>query len=452
MKKIILVLLAVLLFSLLAVSLSGCDRGEDVYAELEFQYSKDKDGYYVVHAEGGNTVVVPEKRNGKPVVGISLSDTHNDIDKYVISKNVNDIQPGSFLSTTNHVTVEIDKDNPYYYVKDKSVIDARTNELVYSFVKWFRIPSEVTSIGACAFAGNTYLTRAVIPDRIKSVGACAFEYCSNLEYVVFSEGVEEIGLGVFAGCVNLEACSIPASVVQLDSLFYDCNKLVEVKVHKKNPNYVVNGNCILDKRKNQLVATFGIDVVIPEGVSSMAPTALVSSARSIYIPSSFELQKYMFRYCDRLTSITFAEGFEKIEQYIMMGCPWLKKIVLPASIVEIDDKAFKDCISLTEVSFKPNSKLKTIGAYAFSGCESLRKITLPSGLLKIGKTAFLYCNSLREVVFEDVNNWYATNDANDWNNCINGISVNVSNPFKNADLFAKTQSTSDSEWSYFYKS
>ena len=451
MKKIILVLLAVLIACLLAVSLSGCDRGEDVYAELEFKLFEDKGGYYVVLVKGGNTVVVPEEHNGKPVVGISWPVTDNDIDKYVISKNVKDIQPGCFMSLTNHVTVEIDKDNPYYYVKDKSVIDARTKELVYSFVKWFRIPSEVTSIGAGAFAGNNYLTRAVIPDRIKSVGAGAFEYCSNLGYVVFSEGVEEIGLGVFAGCINLEACSIPASVVQLDSLFYDCNKLVEVKVDKKNPNYIVNGNCIIDKRKNQLAATFGTDVVIPEGVKTMTQTALVSSARSIYIPSSFEPERYMFRYCDRLTSITFAEGIEKIDHYIMWGCSWLKKIVLPASIVEIDDKAFKDCISLTEVSFKPNSKLKTIGAYAFSGCVSLRKITLPSSLLKIGKTAFLYCNSLREVVFEDVNNWYATNDVNDWNNCINGISVNVSNPLKNVDLFAKMQSTSDSEWLYFYK-
>ncbi len=451
MKKIILVLLAVLLFSLLAVSLSGCDRGEDVYAELEFKLFEDKGGYYVVLVKGGNTVVVPENHNGKPVVGISWPATHNDIDKYVISKNVNYIQPGCFLSTTNHVTVEIDKDNPYYYVKDKSVIDARTKELVYSFVKWFRIPSEVTSIGACAFAGNSYIKNVRIPGRIKSVGGSAFEYCYNVKSVVLREGVEEIGLGAFARCVNLEACSIPSSVVQLDSLFYDCNKIVEVKVHKKNPNYVVNGNCILDKRKNQLVATFGTDVVIPEGVKTMTQTALVSSARSISIPSSFELEKYMFRYCDRLTSITFAEGIEKIEQNIMMGCSWLKKIVLPASIVEIDDKAFKDCISLTEVSFKPNSKLKTIGAYAFSGCESLKKITLPSSLLKIGKTAFLYCNSLREVVFEDVNNWYATDDVNDWNNCINGISVNVSNPLENADLFAKTQSTSDSGWSYFYK-
>ena len=452
MKKIILVLLAVLLFSLLAVSLSGCDRGEDVYAELEFKLSEDKGGYYVVLVKGGNTVVVPEMHNGKPVVGISLPPTDNDIDKYVISKNVNYIQPGSFLSTTNHVTVEIDKDNPYYYVKDKSVIDARTNELVYSFVKWFRIPSEVTSIGACAFAGNSYIKHVRIPGRIKSVGGSAFEYCYNVKSVVLREGVEEIGFGAFARCVNLEACSIPSSVVQLDSIFYDCNKIVEVKVHKNNPNYVVNVNCILDKRKNQLVATFGTDVVIPEGVKTMTQTALVSSARSISIPSSFEPERYMFRYCDRLTSITFAEGIEKIDHYIMWGCSWLKKIVLPASIVEIGDKAFKDCISLTEVSFKPNSKLKTIGAYAFSGCNSLKKITLPSSLLKIGKTAFLYCNFLREVVFEDVNNWYATDDVNDWNNCINGINVNVTNPHENADLFAKTPSTSDSGWSYFYKS
>ena len=450
MKKIILVLLAVLIACLLAVSLSGCDRGEDVYAELEFKLFEDKGGYYVVLVKGGNTVVVPEEHNGKPVVGISWPVTDNDIDKYVISKNVKDIQPGCFMSLTNHVTVEIDKDNPYYYVKDKSVIDARTKELVYSFVKWFRIPSEVTSIGVGAFAGNTYIKHARIPGRVKSIGVGAFEYCYNLKSVVFSEGVEEIGLGVFFKCVNLEACSIPASVVQLDSLFYECGKIVEIKVDKDNPYYVVDGNCIIDKRENKLASAFGTNVVIPEGVKTISPQSLVD-VRILYVPGSLEIEKNMFMYCSRLTSITFAEGVERIGDNALRGCVLLKKVTIPASVVEIGDRAFNSCWDLIKVEFMPNSKLKTIGAEAFLSCGSLKKITLPSSLLKIDKSAFLFCNSLSEVVFEDVSNWYATNEESDWNNCINGTKIDVTNPLKNAEFFAKREPPSESEWLYFYK-
>jgi hypothetical protein len=347
--------------------------------------------------------------------------------------------------------VKVDKNNPFYYVKDQSVIDSRTNELVHSFAKWFRIPSEVTSIGEGAFSFNTNLRTVIIPSRIKSIGEGAFQYCSNLKLVAIGNGVETIGLGAFFECDSLETCSIPSSVVQLSSLFYGCDKIVEIKIDKDNPRYYVDGNCIIDKTQNQLAATFGRDVVIPDGVESMAPMSLMSTARSLYIPASLKLENSMFRYCDKLNSLTFGEGVSTIEYRVMFGgSSTLQKVVIPSSVIEIGERAFKNYIALTEVVFMPNSRLKLIGEYAFYGCESLKKITLPSSLMKIGKDAFWYCHSLSEVVFEDVETWYGTDDNGSWHSFSYGTQLDVTDPRKNAELFVTSQSTSDG-WSYFYK-
>ena len=45
------------------------------------------------------------------------------------------------------------------------------------------------------------------------------------------------------------------------------------------------------------------------------------------------------------------------------------------SVVEVQDKAFKDCKELREVVL--NEGLKKIGKYAFSCCRLLESITLP---------------------------------------------------------------------------
>jgi len=55
----------------------------------------------------------------------------------------------------------------------------------------------------------------------------------------------------------------------------------------------------------------------------------------------------------------------------------ITRIILPDSIISIDDQAF-GCPSLVEMVI-PNS-VKTFGDYVFDGCESLKHLTIPSSL------------------------------------------------------------------------
>ena len=65
-----------------------------------------------------------------------------------------------------------------------------------------------------------------------------------------------------------------------------------------------------------------------------------------------------------------------------------KKVVLPKSVVQIQDCAFSNCHELREVTFEKGSVLKMIEQAAFSRCSNLRSVDLPEGLEHIEAGAF----------------------------------------------------------------
>lgn len=70
--------------------------------------------------------------------------------------------------------------------------------------------------------------------------------------------------------------------------------------------------------------------------------------------------------------------------------------MFPASLKEIGEHAFEDCVALTEVDLSKTA-LQEISSDAFRE-TGLKKVTLPASLKKIGSQAFLGTH-LEEVVF-----------------------------------------------------
>ena len=56
----------------------------------------------------------------------------------------------------------------------------------------------------------------------------------------------------------------------------------------------------------------------------------------------------------------------------------LQTLLLPETLILIDDYAFANCIGLTSITI-PNN-VTNIGMYAFCGCLSLTSITIPEGI------------------------------------------------------------------------
>ena len=226
-----------------------------------------------------------------------------------------------------------------------------------------------------AFAGCSALTEIVIPATVTTIGETAFQSCESLTKIEFQEGSHiasieklafsytgitsftfpesssdiELGIKLFAG-LELEEIYLSNSVTKIDGIFEECLSIGEIKIANGHENFWSDGETpiIYNKDKTSMVYIYGEiegEFVVPEGMTSIGASAFAAQ-----------------------TKIT--------------------GLVLPSSLQQIGDSAFKGCTALQTIRFEGNSNLLTIGANAFSGCTSLEAIAVPDGVTEIGNSAF----------------------------------------------------------------
>lgn len=121
-------------------------------------------------------------------------------------------------------------------------------------------------------------------------------------------------------------------------------------------------------------------LVIPEGVTEIEPRVFsCCDIESVEFPNSLRtIGEGAFSHCDKLKSVKFGNGIEKIgSQNDDEGC------------------FFAYCTELEEIEFPPS--LKYLGQNAFYGCKNLKRVRFNDGLMVIDKDAFNYCTNLKEV-------------------------------------------------------
>ena len=146
-----------------------------------------------------------------------------------------------------------------------------------------------------------------------------------------------------------------------------------------------------------------------DGNGNIRPTDKSKVSGAIEIPSVWDgkpvtgIGSFAFRNCSSLTSVTFAEDSQltSIGYWAFIGCNSLTSINIPSSVTSIGKNAFDSCTSLTSVNFAEGSKLNNIGYWAFIGCNSLTSINIPSSVTSIGGSAFESCTSLTIVNFDN---------------------------------------------------
>lgn len=121
-------------------------------------------------------------------------------------------------------------------------------------------------------------------------------------------------------------------------------------------------------------------LVIPEGVTEIEPRVFsCCDIESVELPDSLRIiGEGAFSHCDKLKSVKFGNGIEKIGN-------------------QNDDEGgfFAYCTELEKIEFPPS--LKYLGQGAFYGCKNLRRVRFNDGLKVIDKDAFNYCTNLKEV-------------------------------------------------------
>ena len=204
-------------------SLDGVTLQRIVSAELIPSTDYEVAGIEITET-GGTDVIIPEKIDGKTVVGIS---------KYAFTTR--GVTPTGI--STNKIEYNI---QPLYNKKDNyevvplgtasdglgitSVIIPNTVKIIGKDAFWgnkltsVTIPNSVTSIGDSAF-GNNQLTNIIIPNSVTSIGDSAFSE-NQLTSVTIPNSVTSIGDWAF-GNNQLTSVTIPSSVTSIgNSAFY----------------------------------------------------------------------------------------------------------------------------------------------------------------------------------------------------------------------------------------
>lgn len=88
------------------------------------------------------------------------------------------------------------------------------------------------------------------------------------------------------------------------------------------------------------------------------------------------------------------DGFPVISIGSVYGFPEVKKVILPDTLIKINDRAFEGS-KYSEVILKDG--ITTIGYRSFAAMENLKEIKIPNTVNYIGSDAFYGCNSLKEV-------------------------------------------------------
>lgn len=257
--------------------------------------------------------------------------------------------------------------------------------------------------------------------KVSKVSSSAFQYAS-CKKLVFSEGITEL---VGTGSLRTKEIVIPSSMISMGDFgeyisFNDSTDLEKITVHKDNPVFMSENDCLINKQTQELlyypVAAKTQKIQIPYDVKSIA--------------------RYAFYGVKYLEEVTFSEGVESISEYNFCKCENLKSINLPStlSMADYNGKIFRDCPEMTSITvpygnrhlkidnnalidlkshkliYMPQkAKVKTyivprnvkdIEKDAFEGCVYLVNVKIPGTVEIIESHAFANCKNLKNVVME----------------------------------------------------
>lgn len=218
------------------------------------------------------------------------------------------------MKIINPTNVVINPKNKYFTFDEKGNLIDKVNKKIIIVKDISTLPTDIEVIGKNAFSNST-ITELILPASVKKIEEGAFYGCSNLEKVTLNEGLETIGKNAFSE-TGIKEIIVPKSVKTLEAGAF----------------------------ANSMFLT---TVTLQEGLETIGEYVFTRTAiKSIVLPSTVKkIAKEAFVYCGELTSVTLNEGLETIEDEAFSDCLSLTEIILPSSIKTLGQKLFSNSYS-----------------------------------------------------------------------------------------------------------
>ena len=152
----------------------------------------------------------------------------------------------------------------------------------------------------------------------------------------------------------------------------------------------------LNEIDNRVIATFNItDTTINTNILYFGVKSKIVKIEIDDVELPTVTEKYKFDTTGIHTIKYTLKDPTVLEKEFFVDCPKLKEVILPNTIITINDSAFNSCNQLTKVTI-PNS-VTSIGNSVFLHCTSLTNITIPNSVTSIGNNVFQNCTSLTNI-------------------------------------------------------
>ena len=279
-----------------------------------------------------------------------------------------------------------------YEVKDGVLFTKGPNKLVlYPHAKNvadYTVPAGVKEMASYGIAGNGNMT-SINLNEVTKVEISAIVDIAKLKTIKLPKDIKKAGLkqGAFERCNALEAYEVAEGNTDfsaVDGVLFSANKDILYFYPLAKPN---TSYTILSTVKEIAAKAF-------QGATKLT---------SLVIPTSVEqIHEQAFRQNYKLASVTFCEPSKitNLSAYSFWQCPKLTEVTLPSSITEIG-KVFLQCENLETVNVPANAKLKTIKEDAFATNKNLKKFNFQGNcnLEAIEANAFANAESLESFNF-----------------------------------------------------
>ena len=142
-----------------------------------------------------------------------------------------------------------------------------------------------------------------------------------------------------------------------------------------------------------LTAYRGEDTVVyvPDKVGKADVTELDNA---VFSPSAKRISNAEVR--RRITKIIIPETVVQIGNEAFRDCERLEEIAIPDSVRKMGTHMFTGCKNLKSVTLSQNQS-GAIGEWFFSGCRSLQQLTLPKRITALDSCSFFGCTGLKEI-------------------------------------------------------
>ena len=336
--------------------------------------------------KGLKKIVIPD---GVILDGGNIFDRCTSLEEAVLPSDLKELPDGTFSNTgLKSITLPDGLE-----AIGKNAFSGATN------LKSITLPDSLEVIGESVFRSGG-LTEIVIPDSVTTIGQYAFSGCRYLLSVTLGKGLKKIEKGAFEECItlfevyNLSDLEITPGSADNGGVGYYAKDIYDTlsaasKIERASDGYVFYN----DDGEYSLIA-YDADkkeVVLPEeykGKSYAIASAFYykTTLEKVVIPDSItSLPANVFNSCLSLKEVVLPDSLTAIPDGAFESCRALTTITLGEGITEIGVKAFANS-GVEELRL--GDGLKSIGAEAFSFCNSLQRIIIPASVRFIGEKAF----------------------------------------------------------------